>query len=958
MKKIHLLSVFFCIAYTSFAQEHEPLLVIDPQGHSAAIRDLAFIDRGKTLISVSDDKTIRLWNISSGAVKKTLRGQIGAGPLGKLYALAVSSDEKYIAVAGNLPDNAIRVYHLPTTRLIATFTDHKNIITGLSFSPDNRLLASSSGDKTIKIWDTNPIFNQDSAFTHINTPISTLSGHHAEVYSVDFSPDGNKLISASFDKHLILWHRSGNTFLLNKKMKEHSDYVYTAAFSPDGKYIASGGYDGKVVLWDTNGNLHNIIEKLAGRILSLSFSPEGTKLLAMTDIGKVYDIPYGHQYASFKLHDNTVSASAFMPLASKNVAPVATAGGNNQVIFIWNAYTGQTLKKIVGKGRSAWSVAFSGNKQLAIGYTPASEKKNDAWRGDLEVSFDLKNFHFSLQKPDENAFNRTLSVFQNQPVIRKNAYTIQYGSAIQIENDHNKDKILRCYTYTQTGNMIVGSAGSLKLYDRQGRFLHSFVGHTGEIWSVSISADNRLLASASSDQTVKIWNIASAELLATLFVSTDKEWVCWTPQGYYEASAGGEKYIGWHVNKGKNKTAEFFPSHVFRKHFHQPDLVKATISLGTFKLAQYQESITQQLPPEVSWYEPAVFETETKKSSIRVRAKVSSKSPIKQVKLLIDGRPIAGKRGLKLAKTDTPTEKLVEYEIDLVNHKNSIRIFAENEYAQAVSQEKIVYYIAQHNTYDEAEELDFDIDDFIAKPNLYMLSVGISDFANSSYNLDFADDDAQSMSDLYRRQEGLLFESTTITQLTDKQATKANILQAFQQLEQQATKDDIVVIFMASHGINHQGDFYVLPHDGDVNRLKETLISWENFANVLGNLPSKVIMYLDACHSGKLGDNVSKNNTEALRHMSSDRNGVVIMSASTGDESSLENADWGHGVFTYALLQGMNEGKANIKADDLIYLRELDYYVYEKVVELTNNQQHPTTQKPSTISSLQMIKLE
>jgi uncharacterized caspase-like protein len=91
-------------------------------------------------------------------------------------------------------------------------------------------------------------------------------------------------------------------------------------------------------------------------------------------------------------------------------------------------------------------------------------------------------------------------------------------------------------------------------------------------------------------------------------------------------------------------------------------------------------------------------------------------------------------------------------------------------------------------------------------------------------------------------------------------------------------------------------------------------------------------------------------NTEAIRTLSSDEYGVVILAASTGSEYSLEHADWGHGAFTKALIEALEEGAADYSGDGLVSLRELDLYVAERVADLTNSQQHPTTQKPSTIS--------
>jgi WD40 repeat protein len=219
----------------------EPRLVIDSGGHQALPRFLAFTRDGKSLVSAGDDKVILIWDIAAGKTVRTIRGQIEEGNEGKIYAAALSPDERYLAVGGWLgpdPDSGvIRIHDFRTGEVVALLKGHAGVIVSLAFSADGRWLASGSHDKTVKIWDT--------AGWKL---VQTLNGHNDFVYAVAFSPDGRTLVSGSWDKTLRLWDWTSGRLL--EEMKGHQQKVYSAAFSPEGRYIASGGDDGVVKLWD------------------------------------------------------------------------------------------------------------------------------------------------------------------------------------------------------------------------------------------------------------------------------------------------------------------------------------------------------------------------------------------------------------------------------------------------------------------------------------------------------------------------------------------------------------------------------------------------------------------------------------------------------------------------------------------------------------------------------------
>jgi len=240
-----------------------------------------------------------------------------------------------------------------------------------------------------------------------------------------------------------------------------------------------------------------------------------------------------------------------------------------------------------------------------------------------------------------------------------------------------------------------------------------------------------------------------------------------------------------------------------------------------------------------------------------------------------------------------------------------------------------------------------------AKPALWCLSVGVSQYAVSSANLEYADKDALSLADFLQTQEGKLFSEVNIKTLVNEQVTRDSIIRSITTHLNKAAPDDVIFIFIAGHGIKHSqtGSYYFMPYDSDLNTVMSKGLRMSDFdeaVKMLSQNVNKVIIAIDTCHSGamKVGSRsggVGENLAEALREAS----GLFILSASKGGEASLENedfklheADTGHGAFTYALLKGMS-GEANYDQDDYISLNELFQYVAKQVPRLTEGMQHP-----------------
>jgi WD40 repeat protein len=959
-----LLWSFLGIALQTIAEE--PKLVIEPQGHSALIEDLIFTPEGNTLISISYDKTIRLWDVETGDLIKTLRGQIGEGIEGMLQTGALSPDGKVLAVGGYLGGigsdadtiiEYIRLLDIENGELIGLLKGHTDVVTDLAFSPDGKWVASGSDDDTLAIWDVSDIRGGKSSSNSQKqlpwiSPTKTLKGHTSDISGVTFAPDGKKLVSSADEDIAILWDWQRKKIL--KKLKKHPEGVSCITYAPNGQYIVSGGWYGKILLWDGNGKFIKEIDEV-DEIGTVSFSEDSKKIVvALSEHpyhALVYSIPSGKQLVTFTKHTNAIVTSAFY-----GNDWVATAGGDKRDMYIWDAHSGTVKTHITGKGNTVWAIALrktlrqAQDERLEVAF--GTTQSNDSNQGSLQMSFDFSEMSLHRNPPDENEFNRARLEYQGKKLQYKNEYELRIIGGKTIKIDPYNDGLIRSYTFTNNGDVVIGTSYVLNLYRNNGEFLHEFFGHTGEVQTVAVSEDGHFLVSGSDDQTIKLWNLHTGECLATLFVTSDNEWVCWTPQGYYAASAGGEKYIGWHLNQGIDKPAKFYPVSVFRKQFHQPELVKRTIALGSFEKAFAEfniqdTTVTQMLPPKVQWISPETPTIETSQPAIRIQAKIQSESRLTAVKILVNGRTQAVGRGLVIENSDSTPGNMIDQEIPLMAGENVITIFAENENAGATSDERIVFY--------QAEETK--------KSNLYMVSIGISKYSFDELELEYADDDAKAVSQVFLAQEGALYHKVLLKELYDTDATQAKIKKAIEWLQENTTQNDVVMIFIAAHGTNEQGRYYLLPADSDPTQVQTTGISWNVFSDILGNLPSRVLLFLDTCHSGQLGQDVyalrkQVDNTEALRELSSDEYGVVILAASTGREFSLEHPDWEHGAFTKALVEALGQGQADYSNDGTVNLRELDMYVADRVEELTDNQQHPTTQKPSTISRFPIAQVK
>ncbi len=954
MKLKQIVISILILANWSVSTAQNTRLVIDLQAHAGIINDLAFTSNGKSLISVSDDKTIRIWDVEKGVLDRTLRTFSGDGSEGSIYALALSPDNRFLAVGGYFNINEIRIIDLERDRDVVLLKGHSNVITSLKFSNDGLQLASSDVTGAIRLWN---ISFSDGAI--IGTPRNVLEGHKAQVYDISFAPNGNQLVSASYDGSLKLWDLTGVEKPISMTM--HIDKVQACAFSSDGKWIVSGGNKGKAIVWDNRGAFSKFLASIEEPIRDITaFDDE-----VIISGSKGYRFSLSSSASNGQLAVPFIAASA-TAISSTNL--VALAGGSQGAIIVYDLKSNEPLQLFRNKSQKIERIGILNDASIVFD-SGESEFTSGINLSSLSYIWDIKQLGESVtEKHEENGYK----------LLPIDKYTLSTGFSGKIEMSPRLDGRLRSFTIIDEETIAVGGDFSLKLYSRDGKLKTELKGFNSAITSIA-SVNNRIVG-LSQDKTIRIWNTSTSELLATIFLTSKNDWICWTPQGYYQASSGGEKYIGWQIDEDVNKLSKFYKSSVFASKFHNPEMVKQTIATGSFEIAKekikeikpvfvqsnvkqaHKEILEKPLEvlsaaPVIEWITPELQTSELNQSKITIKVKIKSTSKIKIVKILINGRPSSNSRGVVIPKSVGEFDILVEQELVLSNDINEVRIFVSNQDAKMVSEKRVINL---KNVGARGQGRSLDVINYMDRPDLYILSIGISDYVLPEYDLNYADDDAESITEVFEKIGTEVYKDINSVKLLNSEADKQAILNAFDNLTHKVKAKDMVLIFIASHGINKEGEFFILPHDADLIQKPGILVSWKDITQTLSELPSNVIVMIDACRSGQLGVNLTKfgaNNTEALRNASSDENGLVLMAASTGSESALETPQWGHGAFTLSILEGIEKGKADIKPDGTIYLRELDFYVSERTIELTNDVQHPTTQKPSTISRLSIINL-
>lgn len=513
--------------------------------HQQGVMHTIFLDNEYAL-STSRDRTLRIWNLTSGESSHPLDGHTGTVRYG-------AYDPNFQRIASASEDSTIILWDRTGT-LLHTFTGHQGHVVWCGFTPDGRLLISASADGTIQVWHTTKPYAPFARFAEHTGPITTCA----------LDASGALLASASADGTIRVWDIATRT---RKQVLSDDGIAVTAClFTPDGRLV-SGSADGAIRVWDLSTGTCSVLNGHEGWIYALALHPtrpnillSASKLSGREDPGMcVWDIDAGIEKNRMTERIGDVRACGFAnggrtaigatwgnkllawewetpdpvrqldgPTMGLNTCAIqgtlVIAGSEDTTIHIWDTTTWLSQGVLGGQRIAirACAVNHAGDT-LAYGLTSGEMILEDAasrgviarWQAHTPAKW-MRSCAFS---PDGRFLltasdDRRLLLWHLDTTLIHEFIdpTLITGTAHEVE--------IRFCTFSLDGQYVLSAGGNgtrdttIRLWDRQsGDIVQRFTGHTQLAIECRFSPDGKTLYSASFDTTVKKWDVASGNLL-------------------------------------------------------------------------------------------------------------------------------------------------------------------------------------------------------------------------------------------------------------------------------------------------------------------------------------------------------------------------------------------------------------------------------------------------------------
>jgi hypothetical protein len=286
-------------------------------GHSGAVSAVAFSPDGRAILSGSEDRMLKLWDVAAGKELRTFTEK--SYRYSEVYSVAFSPDGSAVLSGGT--GAKLFVHEVDTGKELRAFEGGSEYFASVTFSPDGRTALFGGSDATLKLWD-----------LATSMILRIFTGHSASVSSVAFFPDGRRVLSSSWDGTLKLWDLA-----TGKELRTFTDYfgpLYSVAVSPNGRTALCGGQDGTLKLWDVaTGEVIRTFRGHSGLVKSVAFAPDARTGLSggIDNTLRLWDLATGKKLRTFVGHSGSVNSVAFSPDGR-----AALSGSGDKTLKIWD----------------------------------------------------------------------------------------------------------------------------------------------------------------------------------------------------------------------------------------------------------------------------------------------------------------------------------------------------------------------------------------------------------------------------------------------------------------------------------------------------------------------------------------------------------------------------------------------------------------------------------------------
>jgi WD40 repeat protein len=902
--------------------------------HNREVLVLAPCPHDDCVISGGTDHILKLWALPSGKLLQTFTGHVGVITGAVFMAdgkqvISVGGDPPYLK--GGMSDSAIRVWDVKSGRELYRLTGHNGSISSIDLDQHRNLLATGSFDGTIRIWDlvrreqhivikgftTGTIVR----FSPDGHRLISASDRNIRVWDVStgmllkelatdsvlsiiaFAPDGKWLAYASNTTIKFLDLNTGLTLgylrseskviralamspnghsafvgyqnglitqwdiSTQKQLRElggHISAIDAVAVSPNGRWIASAHRDSTIRLWDReSGQLEYILPSESAHIRALEFSFDNRSVAAsgeedpwqaarQSSVGRpveIWELATGKRVARF-IHEGTqvVEFLKFSPdgrwLASG--APLKT--GISATVKLWNL-TNRNLTVTLAPANKV--VAFSPDgESVATGNTDGALTYWESRTGRMLTRFPDIGWAYAISSDQQwlatMGWGNEFKVFEFATVngtARQHVYlgVFVWGTPHPRYRTFKGHQALITDVIFSPDNRIVASAsldGQIKLWNlNSGREMYTLSGSNSNVESLAFSADGRWLISGSWDGKVRVWDVITGhEFISLIGMRDSTDWLAVAPDGLFDGTAKAMQQIAW---RGENDA--IFPLDSFYTDFYYPGLLTEVLGRKN-PTAQLDIAVMLQIPSL-----RLMLSDQTAHVEIRGRNTV----------LCFKEPPGVAMQVPAISDLDMPIEH-GDFRIQPKDATCKYQKIVSAGSAKSLKKLETLRSIAFTTPWDGH------ISD-TRRSTLHVLSIGVGQYSKlSGFDpLPYALSSAKAIEELFtRRHANSSYANVRVWPgLYDQDATTTRIRETLNEIAKEVSEQDVILLYLAGHGSLSSGRemFYFGSYDAREPEIRETAISTALLAEVLRKMQARrIVLIIDACESGGTVEALSK----------------------------------------------------------------------------------------------------